>query len=133
MRPTRRRATSAPPCAASSARASAPAAACAPGGRSRRARPEGDGGPVRRLPCRSTICGGGDVHNRMRAVWCSVLATLVGAAVVAPAAAALDEVNTKRLRDAVTINGILRHERALQVIANASGGTRVSGSLGFEA
>jgi Zn-dependent M28 family amino/carboxypeptidase len=69
----------------------------------------------------------------MRAVWCSGLATLAGAAVVAPAAAALDEVNTKRLRDAVTINGILRHERALQVIANASGGTRVSGSPGFEA
>ena len=43
-----------------------------------------------------------------------------GIALTAPAAsAALDEVNTKKLRDAVTINGVLQHERALQSIANA--------------
>jgi len=73
------------------------------------------------------------MNHRMRAIWCGVLGTLISAAVLAPPAVALDEVNTKQLRDAVTINGILRHERALQFIANANGGTRVSGSAGFEA
>jgi hypothetical protein len=53
--------------------------------------------------------------------------------VLAPSAFALDEVNTKKLRDAVTVNGILRHERALQQIANLNGGTRASGTPGFEA
>jgi Zn-dependent M28 family amino/carboxypeptidase len=73
------------------------------------------------------------MHDRMRAAGCGVLAALISVAVFAPTAAALDEVNTKRLRDAVTVNGILRHERALQFIANANGGTRVSGSAGFDA
>jgi hypothetical protein len=54
-------------------------------------------------------------------------------AFVPPAHAALDEVNTKRLRDAVTVNGLLQHERALQSIANLNGGTRASGTAGYEA
>ncbi len=49
------------------------------------------------------------------------------------AGAALDEVNTKKLRDGVTVNGILQHERALQQIANQNGGTRSSGTPGYEA
>src|SRR5918998_386447 len=73
------------------------------------------------------------MHHRMRAAGCGVLGVLISAGVFAPPAAALDEVNTKRLRDAVTINGILRHERALQFIANVNAGTRVSGSPGFDA
>ncbi|MEA2183343.1 MAG: hypothetical protein QOF69_2528 [Solirubrobacteraceae bacterium] len=73
------------------------------------------------------------MRHRMRAGWCGVLAVLISAAVLAQPAAALDAVNTKRLRDAVTVNGILRHERVLQFIANANGGTRVSGSAGFDA
>jgi Zn-dependent M28 family amino/carboxypeptidase len=73
------------------------------------------------------------MNDCMRAIWIGVLAMLIGAAVLAPPAVALDEVNTKRLRDAVTINGILRHERALQFIANVNAGTRVSGSPGFDA
>jgi Zn-dependent M28 family amino/carboxypeptidase len=64
-----------------------------------------------------------------RAVVCAGLAILV----LAPSAFALDEVNTKKLRDAVTINGILGHERALQRIANLNGGTRASGTPGFKA
>jgi hypothetical protein len=51
-------------------------------------------------------------------------AALVIALVIAPAASALDEVNTNPLRKAVTVNAILRHERALQAIANANLGTR---------
>jgi len=59
---------------------------------------------------------------------------LIGSAALAPSAsAALDEVNTKRLRDAVTTNGILAHERALQQIANFNGGTRASGTPGYAA
>ncbi len=46
---------------------------------------------------------------------------------------ALDEVNSKKLRDGVTVNGILQHERALQAVANANGGTRASGTPGYEA
>ena len=57
-----------------------------------------------------------------------------GSAVIAPAASAqLDEVNSEKLRDAVTINGMLQHERALQQIANMNGGTRASGTPGFDA
>src|SRR4051794_14900778 len=64
-----------------------------------------------------------------RAVVCAGLAILV----LAPSAFALDEVNTKKLRNAVTVNGILGHERALQQIANLNGGTRASGTPGFQA
>ncbi|MFD4421077.1 M28 family metallopeptidase [Agromyces sp. NPDC058484] len=49
------------------------------------------------------------------------------------AVAAIDEVNTKRLRDAVTVNSILKHERVFQRIANNNGGTRASGTPGFDA
>jgi Zn-dependent M28 family amino/carboxypeptidase len=73
------------------------------------------------------------MHYRMRAAGWGVLAVMLSAGVFAPTAAALDEVNSKRLREAVTVNGILRHERSLQFIANASGGTRVSGTAGFDA
>ena len=51
----------------------------------------------------------------------------------APAAMAVDEVNTKKLREDVTVNGILSHERALQRIANMNGGTRASGTPGYDA
>ncbi len=59
---------------------------------------------------------------------------VAGSALLAPSAsAALDEVNSKKLRDAVTINGVLAHERALQQIANLNGGTRASGTPGYDA
>ncbi|AEV86059.1 aminopeptidase Y [Actinoplanes sp. SE50] len=48
-------------------------------------------------------------------------------------ARAVDEVNTKKLRDAVTVAGILGHERVLQRIATQNGGTRASGTPGFAA
>jgi Zn-dependent M28 family amino/carboxypeptidase len=64
----------------------------------------------------------------------SIVALLLVAALLVPAPAfAVDEVNTKRLRDAVTVSGILGHERALQRIANQNGGTRASGTPGFAA
>ena len=65
-----------------------------------------------------------------RAAFVAVLAFLT----FAPAAvAAVDEINTKKLRQNVTINGILQHERQLQRIANMNGGTRASGTAGYDA
>ena len=64
-----------------------------------------------------------------RAAFVAVLAFLT----FAPAAMAIDEVNTKKLRQNVTVNGILGHERALQRIANMNGGTRASGTPGYAA
>jgi len=58
---------------------------------------------------------------------------VVAAAMVLPVstASALDDVNTQRLRNAVTVNNILNHERALDRIADRNGGTRASGTPGF--
>jgi Zn-dependent M28 family amino/carboxypeptidase len=46
---------------------------------------------------------------------------------------AIDDVNTQKLRKAVTVSGILQHERAFQRIANENDGTRASGTPGFDA
>jgi Zn-dependent M28 family amino/carboxypeptidase len=48
-------------------------------------------------------------------------------------ASAVDEISTKKLRDAVTVAGILGHERVLQRIATRNDGTRASGTPGFAA
>ncbi len=61
----------------------------------------------------------------------AVATVLVATAVPAPAQAAVDEVNTKKLRNAVTVNGIMAHERVFQRIANQNGGTRASGTPGY--
>ena len=52
--------------------------------------------------------------------------SLAAALMLAPAASAVDEVNTKQLRKGVTAAGILEHMRAFQRIANANGGTRAA-------
>jgi Zn-dependent M28 family amino/carboxypeptidase len=61
-------------------------------------------------------------------------AALLGAAVLtAPVAHADSNNNTSRkLQDAVTAAGIMTHLQALQDIADANGGTRVSGSPGYD-
>ena len=38
-----------------------------------------------------------------------------------------------KLRDAITVQGMLRHEQALQNIASANGNTRASGTRGYQA
>jgi Zn-dependent M28 family amino/carboxypeptidase len=48
-------------------------------------------------------------------------------------ALAVDHVNTEKLRKAVTVAGILQHERAFQRIANNNDGTRASGTPGYDA
>ena len=63
----------------------------------------------------------------------AVAIALAASFVTMPTATAVDDVNTKKLREAVTVNGILAHERALQRIANNNGGTRASGTPGYEA
>jgi Zn-dependent M28 family amino/carboxypeptidase len=62
-------------------------------------------------------------------------AGLVAALATATAqpASAVDTVNTKKLRNAVTVGGILSHERVLQRIANQNDGTRASGTPGYAA
>ncbi len=66
----------------------------------------------------------------------ALVTSLIAATMIVPvssAAAAVDDVNTDKLTRAVTVNGILKHERALQRIANANGGTRASGTPGHAA
>src|SRR5262245_4928418 len=41
-------------------------------------------------------------------------------------------VDTSKLRNAVTVDGVRAHQKALQKIANQNGGTRVAGSQGYE-
>ena len=38
-----------------------------------------------------------------------------------------------KLRNAITLSGVMSHEQAFQEIANANGGTRASGTPGFDA
>jgi hypothetical protein len=58
--------------------------------------------------------------------------------VAAPTASAIDDINTKRLREQVTVAGNLQHERVFQSIANktranpADQGTRASGTPGYD-
>lgn len=70
---------------------------------------------------------------RRRTLSGAVIAALVAGTMVVPVstAAAVDKVNTTRLEKAVTVNGILSHERVLQRIANQNGGTRASGTEGY--
>lgn len=65
----------------------------------------------------------------------ATLAALGVAALVAPVtpAAALNTVDSGKLRQAVTVNGILEHERALYAIATKNDGNRASGTAGYEA
>ena len=61
-----------------------------------------------------------------------VLALLVAFGVVGTAAMAVPT-DTTALRNAVTVDGIMKHESAFQDIANSNGGTRVSGTPGYDA
>jgi Zn-dependent M28 family amino/carboxypeptidase len=89
----------------------------------------------------SNLFGEGNVLKRA-ALAAIVAASMTPAAVPALSSAApaakkadksdkSDKVATK-LANAVTVNGIMRHERALANIAERNGGTRVSGSAGFD-
>ena len=65
-----------------------------------------------------------------------LFAPLLAAALLITAAvpvSAVDDINSNKLREAVTVGGILSHERALQRIANQNDGTRASGTPGYDA
>ncbi len=65
--------------------------------------------------------------------WLAAAIIAASFAVPTSASAAVDEINTTRLRNAVSVNGILQHERALQRIANRNEGTRAAGTPGYAA
>jgi Zn-dependent M28 family amino/carboxypeptidase len=57
----------------------------------------------------------------------------VAALLLAPAALAVDDVNTQRLRNGVSASGILEHMRSFQRLANANEGTRAANTPGYDA
>ena len=70
----------------------------------------------------------------MRKIALATTGVLLSVGLLSPIQAfAIDDVNTAKLRKAVTVSGILQHERALQRIANQNDGTRASGTPGFAA
>ncbi len=69
-----------------------------------------------------------------RAMAATAAVILAGALItIAPAHAAPDDVDTTKLTDAVTVNEIMKHQRAFQQIANQNDGNRASGLPGHEA
>jgi Zn-dependent M28 family amino/carboxypeptidase len=76
--------------------------------------------------------------NLLKLVLALVLALLVAFGVVGIAIAAVPTDttalrNASALRNAVRVDAIIEHERAFQKIANSNGGTRVSGTPGYDA
>ena len=70
----------------------------------------------------------------MRKIAFAAAGVLLSVGLLSPTQAlAIDQVNTEKLRKAVTVNGILQHERAFQRIANDNDGTRASGTSGYDA
>ena len=69
----------------------------------------------------------------MRKLLISAVAMTVAALVLAPAALAVDDVNTQRLRNGVSASGILEHMRSFQRLANANEGNRAANTPGYEA
>ena len=70
----------------------------------------------------------------MRRTALGAVAVLMTAGLLTPTQAfAVDDVNSSKLRKAVTVNGILQHERALQRIADQNDGIRASGTPGYDA
>lgn len=59
----------------------------------------------------------------------AILAVLI----VVPLVFAGVKIDTEELREAVTVEGVRAHQAAFQAIADANGGTRVSGSSGYDA
>ena len=69
----------------------------------------------------------------MHRVLIAAAAAAIVAFALAPAAQAIDRVNTERLREGVTVDGILEHQRALQRIAIAHDDTRAATTPGYDA
>jgi Zn-dependent M28 family amino/carboxypeptidase len=72
------------------------------------------------------------VHQLSRIVAATAAITISAVLAISSANAAVPT-DSKALRKAVTVKNILDHERALQAIADANGGTRASGTPGYDA
>ena len=71
--------------------------------------------------------------TRTRIAALGATAALCGAFAMAGTAQAAVATDTRALRDAVTVSGIMTHLNALQSIADANHGTRQAGTIGHEA
>ena len=69
----------------------------------------------------------------MKKALLAATAVIVAALVMSPAASAIDKVNTVKLRKAVTVDGIMEHQRAFQNIATANDGNRAATTAGYDA
>jgi Zn-dependent M28 family amino/carboxypeptidase len=63
----------------------------------------------------------------------TIVACLAASLLLAPAATAIDRVDTKKLRKGVTLDGILEHQRAFQNIAIAHDDNRAATTTGYDA
>ncbi len=68
----------------------------------------------------------------MRRLFALLVAAVLVLTIVGPASA-VDDIDSTRLRKAVTVGGILAHQRVFQRIANQNDGTRASGTPGYDA
>jgi Zn-dependent M28 family amino/carboxypeptidase len=63
----------------------------------------------------------------------AIVACVAASLLLAPAASAIDRVDTKKLRKGVTLSGILEHQRAFQNIAIAHDDNRAATTSGYDA
>jgi hypothetical protein len=69
-------------------------------------------------------------HTKVCAAVAAVLCSALATESVRAAPGGKDD--SARLRKALTVNGILRHEKAFQAIARRSGGIRAAGTVGYD-
>ena len=69
----------------------------------------------------------------MRRALTTIVACTAASLLLAPAASAIDRVDTKKLRKGVTLDGILEHQRAFQNIAIAHDDNRAATTSGYDA
>src|SRR5688572_2702810 len=97
--------------------------------------PEDPGAPPSTVPAthKAAVQTRPQQGARVNKTLCAMVAALAAALLLAPVASAIDKVNTRELRRAVTVGGILEHQQAFQQIATASGGNRAATFPGYDA
>jgi hypothetical protein len=83
-------------------------------------------------PARLASTEGVDVHRSAVRAGIAALAVTGLLAAALPSAAAPNNNNSAKLRAAVSAEGILEHQAALQEISDANGGNRLAGAPGYE-
>jgi hypothetical protein len=69
---------------------------------------------------------------RRTTTWLAVVLLALSCLLAAPAALADPGSDSAKLREAVTLKNIRKHQAALQAIADANGGTRAAGTPGYD-